>query len=1176
MRTYCYKIIFVFSLICLPVFAFAETPVSVYINSDIVWNSSGSPYVIESTVTLGAGATLTIEQGTIVKFGPYGELDINGSLVTHSTLRNGVIFTSLTDDVGGDTNEDGASTTPNANSWSGITFQNGSTGNLSGVTVKYAGKSGRYAIHNKGVILNLENIDVNNNGNFGLYQQGRGTTTLSHSTFSNHNNGIFIAEGSIIAKNNIFIKNGIGLLTHIDPGIAKIENNLFTQNHYPLQLHLGKKTLIHSGNTFVDNDINAIYLAGETASDVTIDNHDGPYVGGFQVASGTTLTINPGTIFKFEKTTGISILGKLVARGAPQNKIYFTSLTDDTVGGDTNNDGDATTPNLADWPNIAVSSGSIDFDNVVVTYGGNSNRAWDSLRNGAAIRSYKSSVAIKNSDISSNNIALVSEEGTFTIASSTVEKNYLGIFALDGVTGTVTGSSFASTTNYAITNGFPNSSIVSAEHNWWGDLSGPYQGATNIDGKGVILSDGVSYNPWLTSSPFATSSLVTCCSNVAFLPGLGGSRLYKPGMLNEDQLWEPNGLNDLSQLKLSAFTGSSVLPDIYTKDLVDETYLRIDDWPGTNTYKTFGIYMDEELVDKNKINEWKPIVYDWRLGLPEVISRGEIVGVENGLDKISYTASTSSSYIIEELRRLADTSQTGKVTIVTHSNGGLVIKYLLKELADTQDSLLSKIDTVIFVAVPQLGTPEAIAALLHGTSKVGKGGARDLSEEMKSAYHLLPSKKYFDKVQTPVVEFTSDVSKISQLADLAGSSISNYSTLQDFMIGRSGKWNDPPTSDIDTPNVLDQSLLTYAEGVHSTLDNWQMPSTIRLIQIAGTGLDTVRGIKYDDCDVPFCPNTLKNLDRELLQTKRGDGTVVLPSAITDSNMDRIYVDINKSNSFFKKNRKHGSMLEIDLVQELLKDIVVGNPIQFSDVIKDSEPSISAADNSFSFTLHSPLTLTLYDSQNRHTGLIGTSTNGIRYYEENIPNSYYREFGEVKYAGSSAENLVTMKLVGESSGTFTLEVNKNNGDQIVETATYKGIPVVAGMVVTIPTLTATSSIATTALSVDVDADGIVDTIIDQGVGVSTEEWIGFLRGYVTKLSLPIKKKANILKILQRLEKIMEKEKGCEDRRRKEKCEYRLKVRTDMVSAKLENTLDRFYRRSLISLDEYKQIKDIIKK
>ena len=76
------------------------------------WTTAGSPYVIETTATVGEGTTLTIDPGVVVKFeeANYGELFVIGSLVADGTSTNKVTFTSYADDsAGGDTNGDGSS-----------------------------------------------------------------------------------------------------------------------------------------------------------------------------------------------------------------------------------------------------------------------------------------------------------------------------------------------------------------------------------------------------------------------------------------------------------------------------------------------------------------------------------------------------------------------------------------------------------------------------------------------------------------------------------------------------------------------------------------------------------------------------------------------------------------------------------------------------------------------------------------------------------------------------------------------------------------------------------------------------------------------------------------------------------------------------------------------------------
>ena len=89
-----------------------------------------------------------------------------------------------------------------------------------------------------------------------------------------------------------------------------------------------------------------------------------------------------------------------------------------------------------------------------------------------------------------------------TITDTTVTTNKYGLYA-DGGSPTVTNSRIYGNSDY----GFYNASqtiTVNAEHNWWGDDTGPYDpsddrgsgGLYNPYGRGDKVSDHVDYDPW--------------------------------------------------------------------------------------------------------------------------------------------------------------------------------------------------------------------------------------------------------------------------------------------------------------------------------------------------------------------------------------------------------------------------------------------------------------------------------------------------------------------------------------------------------------------------------------------------------------------------------------------------------------------------------------------------------
>ena len=77
---------------------------------------------------------------------------------------------------------------------------------------------------------------------------------------------------------------------------------------------------------------------------------------------GAKLTIQPGTIVKMDNgrlncyvsSTGTSPNGNIIACGTASEPIIFTSVKDDTQGGDSNGDGNLTSPQLNDWHSIEL------------------------------------------------------------------------------------------------------------------------------------------------------------------------------------------------------------------------------------------------------------------------------------------------------------------------------------------------------------------------------------------------------------------------------------------------------------------------------------------------------------------------------------------------------------------------------------------------------------------------------------------------------------------------------------------------------------------------------------------------------------------------------------------------------------------------------------------------------
>jgi hypothetical protein len=439
-----------------------------------------------SSITVPTGKTLTIEPGAIVKISGMS-LTVNGTLTAAGTAGNQIYFTSLKDDtIGGDTNGDGNTTTPAARDWNRFSFGASSVNNvLDYAVIRYGGASEYGAFEIRTSSLTVSNSVIENNGYDGLWIYYVSPTVTGCTIRNNGKDGLNAYSSKGIFTGNTIENNIAGYGLDLPDSVnATVENNTFSGNKYN----------------------NAILIYGTLDGDRTWQTGMTYLVSGgaVTVPQGKKLTINPGTIVKFASGQQMSVSGTLIADGTVENKIYFTSYRDDAVGGDTNGDGDATTPGAGDWSRLYFNTTSTNnfLDYNEIRYGGSGSYP--------LVQIQTSSIKIRNSTIEHSTwMGVHVYNASPSFAGNRIRNcQYYGVYLQSSNPSLFKFNAVMNNTPEGLHN--DSTTMVNAENNYWGHETGPLDasddraagGLYNPTGQGNAISNYADYDPWLKSDPY--------------------------------------------------------------------------------------------------------------------------------------------------------------------------------------------------------------------------------------------------------------------------------------------------------------------------------------------------------------------------------------------------------------------------------------------------------------------------------------------------------------------------------------------------------------------------------------------------------------------------------------------------------------------------------------------------
>lgn len=524
--------------------------VSGNISADTTWGSS-NVYVINSSFSVDPGVTLTIEPGTVIKGRNtgVGGPSIYGNLIALGTEENPIIFTSSNDDsFFGSLDEYESVGGPG--DWQGLYFKPGSTGKFDHAQISYAGYGGSgygnfVGIENDGGNVEIKNSKIFDNhkiisnGAGGFVAVGSGVSNksgnllLENSIIENSVVGVRGDSGNISVSTTTFKNNidstgqgkGYGIYVNNLDSLTLL-NNTFENNNRTAFLGI-PKNFVSGGNVAHSDANNGFEVGGPVLGEVLFGGGDLPYiVDQINIEPTAKLKVGAGAILKMNDRFSSGAIyvngGEIELLGTKENKIYITSLRDDSIGGDTNGDSNLTSPAPKNWASIFLENGSTaNFENVEVSYGGNNQSG------PAAVHQKGGNLVIKNSSFYSNSSAGIFQDLGMTDITDTEFKNSdYGVWSKGGSTN-ISKSSFTNHSGFAVYN--ESGPTIDARNNWWGSSDGPKDVSTSTPtGSGDKIYGDINYKPFLTSWPPSTEKII---NPVIIIPGIMGSD-YSP-LLNK-------------------------------------------------------------------------------------------------------------------------------------------------------------------------------------------------------------------------------------------------------------------------------------------------------------------------------------------------------------------------------------------------------------------------------------------------------------------------------------------------------------------------------------------------------------------------------------------------------------------------------------------------------------------
>jgi len=347
---------------------------------------------------------------------------------------------------------------------------------------------------------------------------------------------VYLSQDASLSSDDYFITSEN--ITDVQPLAVGDSYNISSDIFIPSNATTGNRYLLfvsdrdqQQGEFFDDaNNVLALPITIESGTLTTDTTWSGKIAisGKLTIPEGVKLTIAPGTIVKFNGSyTGLDVKGTLDVQGTLENPVVLTSWLDDTVGGDNNRDGDASTPAADDWQGITFSGDqSVGLFNYAdIRY---ADRAIYGTQRGAKVE-------LDNTQLTHNNQGIYVYTPLIEVTGNNLliaDNRYNGIFMRADSRGV-----------------FRNSTIVNNGFSGFGwTAAGIHQGAANLTVENSIVA--FNRNGWHHSGD---TPLTTVNNSLFYNPG--GREVLWNGDLNAPDLTN-NGNRIADPLFVNRFEGN--------------------------------------------------------------------------------------------------------------------------------------------------------------------------------------------------------------------------------------------------------------------------------------------------------------------------------------------------------------------------------------------------------------------------------------------------------------------------------------------------------------------------------------------------------------------------------------------------------------------------------------------